>query len=217
MHVAKLISNLANLVVIHNKNLKRGIINDIIVESNIIFHKYIELIPEFNDIIISDPDFGLNLILTSITGRILFPAFLYRNSYRLLIVKELRIILDKELTFEEFQKFLIKKFYSTFNFKKGGFTDRTLEVLRFYLMYFDKVIDTDAKKFSPYFDDYKYKYIDIGFRAIEKRFSLIQNYSTYYLMPKFWFRVISCCIHHDTTYRNHCGGIPGPSEITNFT
>ena len=183
--IKQLIIDLSDLIVKFNLELKYGINNDFVIESDIIFNLYINEYPELNQITTIDPNYGLNIILSGLTGKVLFPSFLLKNPFRLQTIKELKFFLRRELLFADIESFITKKAIATYNMKKGGFSRRTLEVLRFYLTYFDNVIDYNVNKFYPFYKMYQPKYINIGFPTIEKRFPLTQKYTSYYLMPKY--------------------------------
>ena len=200
------ICNLTDLVVVYEKELKRGKIENIVLDSNKLFNDFINNNPDFTNIIVTEPNFGKNLQLNGFTGKILFPAILYKNSFSQQIIRDLKYLFRKEITFEDFEFFISKKQMATQDVKKGGFHERTLEVLRFYLTYFHNVMDDDVKKFLPYFKDYKTKYIDIDSSAIEKRFPLTQKYSTYYLMPKYNNFGLSVLLIHHNEYRDIMSG-----------
>ena len=180
-----LILDLCELVIFYNRDLKNGMTSNFVTNSDLVFSQYIEIYPDLNEVIVIDPNYGLNILFSGLTGNVLFPMFFFKNSYRKQIIKELKFFINKDVTFKEIQLFITKKATTTYNVKKGGLSERTLEILRFYISTFDKVIDNDVKKYLPFYKDYKAKYIDFTTSAIEKRFPLTQKYSTYYLMPKY--------------------------------
>lgn len=99
--IKKLILDLTDLVVKFNSDLNKGKINNIVPKTKEVFNKYTKLCPELNDIIALDSNYGLNLEITNFTWKILIPAFLYKNSFRLHIIRKLKSYLQKEITFDE--------------------------------------------------------------------------------------------------------------------
>jgi len=65
--------------------------------------------------VISDPNFGLNLILTGLTGKIIFLYVLFENSFRMQIIRQLRFLIRKGKSFEDIQLFIYEKAISTQN------------------------------------------------------------------------------------------------------
>ncbi len=179
------ILDLSDLVISYNEELKKGLTDNFVTKSNLVFNQYIEMIPDLKEIIVLDPNYGFNINFSGLTGNVLFPSFFFKNSFRQEIIKELKHLFKKQISFDVIQLFITKKAIATYNVKKGGLTDRTLEVLRFYLSTFDKVIDNDVKKYLPFYQSYQAKYIVFSSSAMEKRFPLTQRYSAYYLMPKY--------------------------------
>ncbi len=141
--------------------------------------------PEIKRFIISDAHYGLNLEIKSITLRLIFPSFLIQNSFKLQFIDQLKSFLKKTLTFDDIQRFISEKVISQEYNKKGGFTKRNLELLRFYIFNFDNVMDFNANKFLPYYNSYVSKYIHLRRSNINNRLFQVQNYSRYLLLPKF--------------------------------
>ena len=194
-----IVQKLSELFVIFKEDLKKGVIKNIKQESDIVFNKFIKDNSGINNIITLDPYYGINFILTIQTGKILFPAVLFNNPFKFQILKELKYFFKREITFEEFQLFISEKVLSTDDKKKGGFSKRILELLRFYIIYFDKVIDVDVKKFIPHFTDYISKYTNFEESTLQMNFSLTQKYSRYLLLPKFAnFEINSILVRNET-------------------
>ena len=181
----KIILDLSELVVEFNEDLKKAYFNNILNKTNNIINETIVDHPEFLNIVTVNPSYGKNIELTSITGKILFPAMLYKNPFRLQIIRELKSKLSNLESLDEISLFLIKKIIKTIDIKKGGFKKSTLETLRFYLLNFNKIIDNDVNKFLPYINSYDQKYTSLTSPILLRSFPLTQKFSSYYILPKF--------------------------------
>jgi hypothetical protein len=206
-----LILDLCKKIINYNFEIKAGLIQNIIKETDKIINNYSDKHSFLEKIIVSDQNYGLNLELSGLTSKFLFPSFLYKNSFRLHIIRQLeKILSNKHLDKEELGIFLYKHSIKTIDIKKGGFSKRTLEVLRFYLSNFDKIIDNDLNKFLPYLNDYNSKYIKLKLSTLQKRFHLTQKYSTYYLLPNFnIFGLNSVFLTYDEFLDSYFGEIHG--------
>ena len=183
--IKEILVDLSDLVVKYNQDLKKADFENILIESNILIDKAVEKIPDLINYVKINPSYGKNIELTSFTGKILFPSILFRNPFRLLIIRELKAKIYDFKSFDEIVLFLYKKLINTIDVKKGGFTKKSLETLRFYLLNFDKIIDDDVNKFLPYLSSYEYKYIPLNKSTLLKRFPLTQKYTSYYILPNF--------------------------------
>lgn len=180
-----LVLNLCEIVTNFNEDLKKGIFTNVIEECDNFFKITFEISQNLNENIIIDKNYGINLELMGISGKLLFPAILYKNGFRKQIIREIKYFLKNDKSIEELGLFLHNKIIMTQEFKKGGFSKKTLEILRFYLFNFNKVIDNDITKYSQYEKTYNSKYVTLSKSIIQKRFHLTQKYSTYYLLPRF--------------------------------
>ena len=180
-----IVASLTDLIIECNQNLKKGNLNEVITKSNKIFNRYIELYPYLFELIVSDPNYGLNFEFSSNFGKYLFPAFLYKNSFRIQIINELRLKLQKFNSLEEIQLFLSLKLRKTIDVKRNGFKLRTLEMLRFYSIYFYEIRDNTVDKYLPKINDYNSRYTPLTDSILIKNFSLTQKYTSHYMMPNF--------------------------------
>ena len=177
--------SLLEVVVQFNKDLKKGILTKIIEESNEIFYNYFMKVSFLNQITITDIKYGLNIKLSGLTGIFLFPSMLYFNSFRIQIIRQMKTFISKDFSLEKLGLFLSKISIRTQNVKKGGFTDSTLEVFRFYLLNFDKIMDNDLNKFLPILQNYQPRYYQLRQSTLKRKFNLTQKYAVYYLLPRF--------------------------------
>ncbi len=192
--LSETLEKISNIIFTYNNELKEGFITNLQSEINQLFQKnYFELSKIVN--LVTIPNYGINIEFIGLTSNYLFPSILYKNNYRIKILKELNLFIKNEFTIDELQIFLSKKIFATFGVKKGGFKKEILEILRFYLNNYDKVRDNSTLLYYQHLDSYSHKYIELSKERLKKHFFMTTKYIStlpiancqYYYIPSVLF------------------------------
>jgi len=177
-----LIEKISKKVIEYNSELKKGKFNILKNEIDIILQNTHAL--EGSGLNLSNSDFhGRNIDLIGLISKYRFPFDIYSNTFRLQILRNLKYFISKEYTVEELGIFLSKEIQSTIDKKKGGFNERILELLRFYVQSYDKVLDNSFEKFIPFLPTHTPKYHELSYNYAQTRFPLTQKYIRTNLLP----------------------------------
>lgn len=183
--LTEIIKNIIGALKNFDVELKEGNFSNVKTEVNKIFIKHLNYL-ESNYEISNSANSGFNFRMIGLTSQFLFPYGLYFNNFRAHILNKLEVFIKKEFTFTSFTIFLSKEIFATTDVKKGGFNERTLELLRFYIHNYGKVLDNSYKKFVPVLSTYTPKYHELSYEYFQTRFHQTQKYVRTNFIPDFF-------------------------------
>ena len=185
----------------YNDDLQHGNISSVQTEISKIFLSNFNYFKSNFNLVESTID-GLNLQVEAVVSPFLFPKVLYINNFRMQIINKIEKRLEKSIDFKILPEFIAKEIIKTIDSKRGGFSEKTLELLRFYVQTFKNVLDNSLDKFKPYFSNYLPKYVKITQENLNKNFYLTNKYIRMKFIPNCEYQNLNAVLIDYSKFEN---------------